>query len=205
MSVEHKLRVLHEALDNCRACSTVIGPVVHGPPVVSPVLIVGQAPGPREGKIGRPFAWTAGKTLFKWFEQATGQTEERVRERIYFSAVARCFPGKAKSGGDRKPDPTEIANCRPFLEKETTLLKPLLVVPVGTLAIEQVLTHKGPLAPVIGKRFQTTYHGHLTDVICLPHPSGASTWHRVSPGKELLLKALDLIAAHPAIQQAFTC
>ena len=41
------------------------------------------------------------------------------------------------------------------------------------------------------------------DVICLPHPSGASTWHRMEPGIGLLNKALKLVAKHPAVIDAF--
>ncbi len=202
MSARLKLEVLHRELDGCHACPGMIGPVVHGPPVTSPILLVGQAPGPREGQIGRPFAWTAGKTLFRWFEEAMGVTEERFRETIYMAAVARCFPGKAKGGGDRRPAPDEIVNCRTFLSRETAILQPELVLPVGTLAIEQVTGHKGPLVEVIGKRLRATYHGVPVDVICLPHPSGASTWHRMSPGKELLREALSLIGSHPALAKA---
>lgn len=203
MSIVRRLEVVHRELDACRACPQMIGPVVHGPPIESPVFLLGQAPGPHEGKIGRPFAWTAGKTLFKWFEEATGHNEERFRASIYMAAVARCFPGKAKGGGDRRPNPEEIARCLPFLERETAILQPELIIPVGALAIEQVVRHKGPLVDVIGRAMRARYHGVDTDVICLPHPSGASTWHRVSPGKELLKQALTLIAAHPAIQRAF--
>jgi uracil-DNA glycosylase len=179
-----------------------VGPVVHGPAILTPVLLVGQAPGPHEGKLGRPFAWTAGKTLFKWIQEATGADEARVREAIYFAAVARCFPGKAKGGGDRRPDPTEIASCRPFLERETRILQPELVLPVGTLAIAEVLGHTGPLAEVVGTQQRARYHGVPCDVIALPHPSGASTWHRMEPGKTLLAKAMQLVAAHPALRQA---
>lgn len=60
-----RLRTLHGELDGCRLCPKMIGPVVHGPPVLSKVILVGQAPGPREGSFGRPFAWTAGRTLFR--------------------------------------------------------------------------------------------------------------------------------------------
>src|SRR2546423_1149847 len=110
------LRSLHARLDACSACPKMIGPVVHGPPVLSPVYLLGQAPGPHEGKLGRPFAWTAGKRMFGWFADALGVDEETFRERVYMAAVARCFPGKdAPGGGDRKPDPTEMDNCRPFI------------------------------------------------------------------------------------------
>lgn len=202
-SPRHRLEVLHGELSACRACAGMIGPVVHGPPVLSPVFLLGQAPGPHEGKIGRPFAWTAGKTLFRWFEETLGVSEERFRARIYMAAVARCFPGKAKGGGDRRPAPDEIANCKTFLARETAILQPELILPVGTLAIEQVTGHKGPLVEIIGKTSVATYHGCQVEVICLPHPSGASTWHRTSPGKDLLKQALGLIATHPAVRKAF--
>jgi uracil-DNA glycosylase len=180
-----------------------IGPVVHGPAVASPVLLIGQAPGPREGSFGRPFAWTAGKTMFRWFEEALGVNEERFRERVYMAAVARCFPGKASGGGDRKPDADEIARCRTFLEREAAILRPRLVLAVGTLAIEQVLGEKKPLAESVGRLVHGTYHGVPTDIIALPHPSGASPWHKLEPGKSLLRKALGIVAAHPAIEAAF--
>jgi uracil-DNA glycosylase len=202
LSVTRKLKVLHRELDACRACPEMIGPVVHGPAIESKVLLVGQAPGPREGSFGRPFAWTAGRTLFRWLEDATGANEERVRERIYFAAVARCFPGKAKGGGDRKPNPQEILRCRTFLEREVAILEPDLVIAVGTLAIAEVLGHTGPLVEVVGKVRSTTYHGRKVDVIALPHPSGASTWHRTEPGKTLLAKALRQLAGHRAVRAA---
>jgi uracil-DNA glycosylase len=180
------------------------GPAVHGPPVLRELLLVGQAPGPREGALGRPFAWTAGKTLFRWFAAATGVDEETLRERMYMTAVARCFPGKAAGGGDRKPDREEIARCQRFLSAEVQIVRPKLVLPVGGLAIEQVLGHKGPLRDVVGEVHRALWHGVATDVICLPHPSGVSTWHRGPPGSELLARALRLIAGHPAFVAATT-
>ena len=179
-----------------------IGPVVHGPAILSPVLLVGQAPGPREGSFGKPFAWTAGKTLFRWLEEATGADEARVRERVYFAAAARCFPGKAKGGGDRRPSPEEVGRCRTYLEREVAILTPELVIPVGTLAISEVLGHTGPLSGVVGERRSVRYHGADVDVIALPHPSGASTWHRTEPGKTLLARALSTLARHGAMKKA---
>lgn len=202
-SVATKLRVLHEELDACRACPKMIGPVVHGPPITSGILLVGQAPGPREGSFGRPFAWTAGKTLFRWFEEALGVGEEDFRAKVYIAAVARCFPGKAPGGGDRRPDRDEIGRCMPFLAQETSILRPKLVLPVGTLAIEQVLATKEKLNDLIGTVRRGTYHGVETDIIALPHPSGASPWHKMEPGKTLLARALAKIARHPEVVRTF--
>jgi uracil-DNA glycosylase len=202
-SSTRKLRLLHDELDACRACPKMIGPVVHGPPVVSRILLVGQAPGPREGSFGRPFAWTAGRTLFRWFEEAIGVREEEFRAKVYMAAVARCFPGKAQGGGDRRPDAEEIARCRSFLERETAILAPRLVLAVGTLAIDQVLADKAKLTDLIGTLRRARYHGVETDVLALPHPSGASPWHKIEPGKTLLRKALRAFADHPETKRAF--
>jgi uracil-DNA glycosylase len=164
-------------------------------------VLVGQAPGDKEPKFGRPFAWTAGKTLFKWFNGALGWSEDEVRDRIYFAAVCRCFPGKRPEGGDRVPAPEEVANCSGWLEREFELLRPGLVLPVGKLAISQFL----PLAPlndIIGRTFEIAYRGWELDCIPLPHPSGASPWHRMEPGKTLLQQALTRIAAHPALKKS---
>jgi uracil-DNA glycosylase len=198
-----KLRLLHAELDACVACPNMIRPVVHGPPVASRILLVGQAPGPREGSFGRPFAWTAGRTLFRWFHEALGVEEEDFRAKVYIAAVARCFPGKASGGGDRRPDADETLRCRTYLVRETEILQPKLVLPVGGMAIEQVLATKEKLNDLIGTVRRAPYHGVMTDVIPLPHPSGASPWHKMEPGKTLLGKALAEIARHPEVMRVF--
>lgn len=176
-----------------------VRPVVTGAAVVSPVMLIGQAPGVHEGRLARPFAWTAGKTLFGWFE-GIGLAEPDFRERVYMAAVCRCFPGKNPSGGDRVPAPAEIAACSRWMAREVDLLRPRLVLPVGKLAIAQVLPSARKLDQVVGRELRAELHGHETDVIPLPHPSGASTWHRVEPGKTLLRRALAQVAAHPAFR-----
>lgn len=173
-------------------------PVVSGGPIASKVILVGQAPGDKEPVLGRPFAWTAGKTLFKWFEETMGITEQEFRANIYMAAVARCFPGKRAEGGDRVPSRDEIANCSTWREEEFRILRPSLVIPVGKLGLTQFVAVE-KLDDAVGKQFQVRYGDHAFDVIPLPHPSGASTWHRVEPGKTLLARALGLVARHPAM------
>jgi uracil-DNA glycosylase len=174
-------------------------PVVMGRPVASPVMLVGQAPGDKEPVMGRPFAWTAGKNLFKWFG-SIGVDEEKFRSRVYMAAVCRCFPGKNPKGGDRVPSDAEIANCAPWMDQEIAMLHPKLIIPVGRLAIEQFL-EPAPLVEQIGKKRVVERGGHKADLIALPHPSGASTWYHVEPGRTLTKKALQLIERHPAWKQ----
>jgi uracil-DNA glycosylase len=179
------------------------GPAVHGPPIVSRIFLLGQAPGPHEARFGRPFAWTAGKTLFAWMGRSFGATEETFRARVYMAAVCRNFPGKTSGGGDRVPSPEEIERSRGFLEREVGILRPRLVIPVGRLAIEQVLGKGVRLDAVVGRQLRAGYHGIEADVVPLPHPSGASTWFKVEPGRSLLEEALDRLGRHPEIRRAF--
>ena len=185
-------------LMQCRRCPRMQSTPVSGGAVVSDVMLIGQAPGPREPVLQRPFAHTAGKTLFQWFEAFCGMNESIVRSKIYFAAVCRCFPGKTPAGGDRVPAPDEIRNCSSWMDDEIKILKPRLIIPVGRLAIAQFIDCE-KLESVIARRFRVTRAQRRFDLIPLPHPSGASPWHKISPGNELLERALKLIARHPAI------
>ena len=182
----------------CRRCPRMLPPPVSGGAVLSRVLLVGQAPGVKEPVLAKPFAWTAGRTLFGWFNEFCGMTEAEVRTRIYFAAVCRCFPGKTTTGGDRVPAPDEIRNCSSWMNDEIDILQPQLVIPVGKLAIAQFMVVT-KLDAVIGRTFPMRRNRCAFDLIPLPHPSGASPWHRIPPGKALLGKAMRRIARHPAI------
>jgi uracil-DNA glycosylase len=202
MAASAKQRALdrHVArLIRCRRCPRMKSTPVSGGAVVSNVMIIGQAPGPREPTLKRPFAHTAGQTLFRWFEQFCGLNERAVRSTIYFAAVCRCFPGRSSGGTDRVPAPDEIQNCAPWMNEEIKILKPRLIIPVGRLAIAQFI-ECAKLEQVIGRKFREHRAGHIFDLIPLPHPSGASPWHKIPPGKQLLEQAMRKIARHPAIR-----
>ena len=201
MTTIKKLAAVHRRLQACRACPGMCGTAVHGPAVETRIMLIGQAPGVHEGALGRPFAYTAGKTLFKWLGEATGLDEAALRAEIYFSAVARCFPGKSlKGAGDRPPSADEIRACRPHIRDEVRALKPSLILAVGKVAIAEVLgaldgAPRSNLADVVGKKFRVTFHGCEVDVIALPHPSGVSRWPQSDVGKRKLVAALRLLAA----------
>jgi len=194
MSIITRLKKHQSQLKKCTQCPDMHGPAVAGKPVLSPVMLIGQAPGDKEIIIPKPFAWTAGKTLFKWFNQI-GLNEEEFRNLVYMSAVCRCFPGKKPKGGDRVPNKTEIKTCSTWLNAELDILQPQLVLPVGKLAISQYIEVK-KLTEVIGQVHKVELNGYSVDMIPLPHPSGASTWHITEPGKSLLQQALKQIKHH---------
>jgi uracil-DNA glycosylase len=200
MAKSNELLQRHVArLLRCRRCPRMQSTPVSGGAVISKVVVIGQAPGPREPTLKRPFAHTAGQTLFKWFEKFCGMNEADIRSRIYFAAVCRCFPGKSPGGTDRVPAPDEIANCAPWMDEEIKILKPFLIIPVGRLAISQFLVCP-KLELVIGNKYRGERAGHQFELIPLPHPSGASPWHKIPPGKQLLEKAMRKISRHAAMR-----
>jgi uracil-DNA glycosylase len=184
------------ALAACRRCG-------HGDSHVVPILssassprvmLVGQAPGQVELGDRRPFAGRAGRTLFRWLARA-GLDEDAAREAIYIAAITRCYPGPSPSGrGDRVPSPDERAACAPWLEAELRLIRPVLLIPVGRLAIDRFLTPR-PLAELIGHRFDVEHQGGASEAIPLPHPSGASSWPNQPGNRERLDRAIDLLAS----------
>jgi uracil-DNA glycosylase len=185
------------ALAACRACGL---HAVHGSlPVLSHaraprVMLVGQAPGRTELSDGRPFLGQAGRTLFRWLARA-GVDEATVRERVYIAAVTRCYPGPSPSGrGDRVPSPAEQASCRGWLDAELRLVRPVLLVPVGRLAMD-ALVGRRPLDTLVGRLHTVSHAGGVSAAVPLPHPSGASSWVHAPGNAALLDRALGLLRA----------
>ena len=181
-----------EALLKCNKCEDMIGTPIVGYPIKSKIILIGQAPGIKEGKLKKPFAWTAGKNMFKWFS-SIGLEEEEFRRNIYMTAVCRCYPGKNPSGsGDRVPSDIEIKKCSKWLDYEIETLRPKLIIPVGKLAISQFIIFD-KLNDVVGKKIIYKKSKQNISIVALPHPSGLSTWYKKEPGKSLLYEALKTI------------
>ena len=157
-------------------------------------MLVGQAPGITEVTTRAPFTGPAGRRLQTWFERAGVRREE-----IFFSALARCFPGKAPGGGDKPPSKAMMRNCRPHLDAEFALLRPRVVIPVGGMAIKELLGITR-LVDAVGLTFERD--GIL--YVPLPHPSGASTWLNAPENKARLDRALAEFGASVAALRAGT-
>ena len=194
-SVAKKLNDHVAALAACQRCANRgagVSPIV-SLAVAPRVMLVGQAPGQVEAQGGKPFAGRAGRTLFRWFEQA-GIDEITARRKIYIAAVTRCYPGPSASGrGDRVPSIEEQESCAGWLESELAIIRPKVIIPVGKLAINRFFSEQ-PLDRIIGR-------AHVIDrrlVIPLPHPSGASSWIHQGNHPQLLQQALRLVETHVA-------
>jgi uracil-DNA glycosylase family 4 len=188
-----KLKRLHARIRACTKCVAagyldVAAPVVAGD-ITDRVMIVGQAPGVVELTTRTPFSGRAGAELRRWLARA-GIDEQHLP---YRTAITKCFPGKAATGaGDRRPSPPEIALCAPWLEAELALVRPEIILLVGTLAIDR-LWGKAALGDIVGRSKRSPeLNGAL--LIPLPHPSGASRWLNDPVNKERLERALRLLA-----------
>ncbi len=115
--------------------------------------------------------------------------EEEFYSTFYCASVTRCYPGRAPSGrGDRTPTPREQELCAFWRDWELRLLRPLLIVPVGGLAIRKLL-RVGGLHECVGRRFELDG----ATVVPLPHPSGASGWLNSPANRELTLHAARVV------------
>jgi uracil-DNA glycosylase len=191
-----------QTLFACRACPNVFGEPVTGAVPGARVMLVGQAPGPREMVDKRPFAFTAGRRMFAWFRGAWGIEESEFRARVHMCAVIRCFPGRdPKNGGDRVPAPDEIARCGEHLDREIRLMKPELIIAVGTLAAQQLIG-TAQLKDAVGVMHRASRAGRAFDVVVLPHPSGRSTWLNKPENAALLDRSLRLIGEHRGFRRA---
>jgi uracil-DNA glycosylase len=161
------------------------------------LMLVGQAPGITEAQVKRPFNASAGRRLFQWLAQ-TGFDEAAFRTGYYMTAVTKCYPGKQPRGkGDRKPSRAEQRLCRPFLDRELSLVKPRLLLAVGGLAIETLLDRPVRLEEAVGHLFEVDGR----QILPLPHPSGASVWTNLPENQARLRQALALLRDMKALLQ----
>ena len=158
------------------------------------LMLIGQAPGIVELGPRKPFAGRAGSELERWMQRAGFAGDDHFRGLTYITSVTKCFPGKAKSGGgDRRPSRVEVEQCRPWLIGQLELVRPRLILLVGTLAIEQFLQHLPgrSLDILVGRLFET--NGGEPLLLPLPHPSGASRWLNDHGNRAQLERALALL------------
>jgi uracil-DNA glycosylase len=155
-------------------------------------MLIGQAPGWREIETGLPFAWDAGKRLSGWLA-AAGISIEDFRERWYVTSIGKCYPGRAAgSSVDKPPSRDEIARWTPFLLEELRLVRPEVVLLVGGTAHRFAFGSGVKLDDLVGRELAWEAAPGAS-VLCLPHPSGASTWLNDPARVELWRRGIGLL------------
>jgi uracil-DNA glycosylase len=105
------------------------------------LMFAGEAPGRDEDEQGEPFVGRAGQLLTKIIE-AMGMT----RGDVYIANVIKCRPPE-----NRNPEPDEVAMCQPFLFRQIDLIKPKVIVALGTFAAQSLLQTKDSISKLRGK------------------------------------------------------
>jgi uracil-DNA glycosylase len=110
------------------------------------VMLIGEAPGAEEDRLGKPFVGQSGKLLDKMLATIGLQ-----RSSVYITNVIYWRPP-----GNRSPTQVEIAACQPFLERQIELLKPKIIVFLGGIAARGLLGVKEGVTKLRGRLFVYT-------------------------------------------------
>ncbi len=127
-------------------------------------LFVGEGPGHVEDQQGEPFVGPAGKLL----DSMLLALDLRRGENSYLANAVKCRPVDA-DGKDRPPSADESAACRPYLERQITLLKPAVIVALGKVAALSLLGGDPKIA-VAALREHTHRYGNIPVVVTY-HPA----------------------------------
>jgi uracil-DNA glycosylase len=144
------------------------------------LFLCGEGPGATEDAQGRPFVGQAGNLLNGILEAI-----EVPRESVYITNIVKCRPPQ-----NRKPLPDEIAACIPYLHRQLEIIKPKVILALGSTAGEALLGVRKSLGELRGKVH--TYNG--IPLIVTYHPAALlrnphwkkPTWDDVRIARQLL-------------------
>lgn len=157
MGKKKELEKIAQKIKKCRKCNLWKNQkkaVAGEGPSNAKIMILGQAPGFKESKVGRPFVGRAGKFLDKLLNLA-----KIKREEIFITSSVKCFPPK-----NRKPKKEEIKACLPWLKKQIEIVNPKKFILLGEVAFfmffpkEKLSDFQGKWIKKNGKLYFPTYH-----------------------------------------------
>jgi uracil-DNA glycosylase len=161
----HKLR---ESEQKCRGCDlyACASQAVSGEgPASAQIVLVGEQPGDEEDRRGHPFVGPAGKLLDRALAEA-----EIDRSLVYITNAVKHFKfeERGKRRLHKKPNALEIKACRPWLEAEIKLIKPLIIVCLGATAAQSIFGSAYRVTKERGIFVQNSWAPHVTSTV---HPS----------------------------------
>ena len=119
-------------------------------------MLVGEAPGAEEDRLGEPFVGQAGKLL----DNMLAAIDLKRGENVYIANVLKCRPP-----ANRNPEADEVAKCTPFLKDQISLIKPKLIIAMGRFAAQTLLASDASIASLRGRVYRyegvpliVTYH-----------------------------------------------
>ncbi len=149
-------------------------------------MIVGEAPGEQEDRLGEPFVGKSGQLLDNML-RAVGLTrgEAAPAQQVYIANTVKCRPP-----GNRNPEPAELAQCEPFLIRQIALVQPRIILAMGRFAVQSLLRSDEPIGRLRGRVHQyqgvpliVTYH----PAYLLRNPEDkAKSWDDLCLAREVL-------------------
>lgn len=158
-------QTLKQLVQDCRACeisSSRLHPVFGQGNPPCRLMLIGEAPGGEEDRLGLPFVGPSGKLLDKILEAAK---LDREKDLCIFNTL-KCRPPL-----NATPEKAETMACRPFLERQIELIDPEVIVAMGKPAASWFFPDLRTLNPYRGKVHNLTVQGKPRKVIVTYHPS----------------------------------
>ena len=143
LSKPERLERLHRAVLICTRCGlsgTRTNAVPGTGPCPADIMIVGEAPGFNEDRVGEPFVGAAGKLLDTMLVRIG-----LSRADVYITNVLKCRPPM-----NRDPMPNEAEACSPYLARQLELIRPKVVLILGRHAMERLMPGQGSISRVHG-------------------------------------------------------
>ena len=141
---------LRDSVATCRACGlcegrkqTVFG-VGHEQ---AHWMIVGEAPGEQEDLQGEPFVGQAGKLLDNMLRAlGLGRGSAEAPRQVFIANTLKCRPPR-----NRNPEPAELAQCLPYLQRQIELVKPRIILALGRFAVQTLLQRSDAIGRLRGQ------------------------------------------------------
>ncbi|SEA39853.1 uracil-DNA glycosylase [Paraburkholderia sartisoli] len=146
------------ACERCRLCEKRTNTVFGVGDRNADWMLIGEAPGENEDRLGEPFVGQAGKLLDNMLRSLTLARDTNV----YIANVIKCRPP-----GNRNPEPDEVARCEPYLQRQVSLVKPKVIVALGRFAAQSLLKTQASISSLRGRVHE--YEG--VPVIVTYHPA----------------------------------
>lgn len=165
MTKKEKLEKLHEkwlSECTCELRKTALRGVPGDGSADAKIVFIGEAPGAKEDKGGRPFIGAAGKFLTEMLKSI-----KMKREDIYITNIVKYRPPE-----NRDPNPQEIDDCAQWLEEEIRLIDPLLIVFLGRYSMNHFFPNE-KISKVHGTVLTAKYFGKIRTFLPLYHPAAA--------------------------------
>ena len=179
---------LEKAIATCTRCplsATAKNPVPGEGNPQAELMLVGEAPGATEDETGRPFVGQAGQLLEKILAAI----------KLERADVFICNVLKHRPPGNRNPRPEEVSACSPYLVRQIELIRPKVIVALGTFAAQTLLDTKLSIGKLRGQIHR--YYG--VPLIVTYHPAALlrnpawkrPTWEDVQLARRILDRALS--------------